>query len=248
MDSSSERPPHRAVRRRSAALLAVLAPGLAAAGDPDAYDPLLDAPAPAAAPRRYEAQAPGGPGFFVGGGAFLYAGKVRSRLLKGDSGLETGAYPGILVTLGGRARIPLEVGFDIGYGVGARWHAELGDWVWAHDVLLEPRILWHVHETRTWDFVAGAAGTFWFFDVGADGISQTLMGPFAVLGVRRHMDARSLLFFELSGGYGKDTLAYRLVTPTAEDLAVDPEARPYRDTGAWYPLLRASAGYRLSGF
>jgi len=205
-------------------------------------------PTPAAAPRRYSALEPGGPGFFVGGGAFLYAGKVRSRLLKADSGLKTGAYPGILVTLGGRARIPLEIGFDIGYGIGARWHAKMDDWIWAHDVLLEPRVLWHVYETRTWDFVAGAAGTFWFFDVGEDGISQTLMGPFAVLGVRRHMDARSLLFFELSGGYGKDTLAYRVITPTVEDLAIDPEARPYRETGAWYPLLRASAGYRLSGF
>ncbi len=232
----------------AAGLLAVGLVAESRAEDADAYDPLLDGPAPTSAPRRYAPPEPGGPGFFVGGGAFLYAGKVRSRLLKDVSGLETGAYPGVLITFGGRARIPLEVGLDIGYGIGARWHAEIGDWVWAHDLLVEPRVLWHVHETRTWDFVAGAAGSFWFFDVGGDGISQTLFGPFGVLGVRRHMDARSLLFLEVSGGYGKDTLAYRLVRPTEADLEVDPEARPYRDSGAWYPLVRVSAGYRLSGF
>jgi hypothetical protein len=245
--STLARPPRRAPLRL-AGLLSALAPVHAGAEDADAFDPLLDGPAPVTAPRRRTTLEPGGPGFFVGGGAFLYAGKVRSRLLKIESSLETGAYPGILLTFGGRARIPLEVGFDVGYGIGARWHAEIGDWVWAHDVLVEPRVLWHVHETKTWDFVAGAAGSFWFFDVGADGISQTLFGPFGVIGLRRHMDARSLLFLEVSGGYGKDTLAYRLITPTDAERALDPEVRPYRDPGAWYPLVRLSAGYRLSGF
>lgn len=220
----------------------------AQAPDADAWDPLLDRPAPLTPTRRDTTRRPGGPGFFIGGGGFLYAGRVRSRLLKTESSLENGGFPGVLITLGGRARIPLEIGFDLGYGLGGRWDADLGDWVWAHDLLLEPRVLWHVHETPVWDFVAGVAGSFWLFDVGTDGISQTLLGPFGVVGVRRHLDARSLLFVELSGGWGKDTLAYHRVEPTEEDLLEDPEARPHRVFGEWYPLLRLSAGYRLSGF
>lgn len=216
--------------------------------DPDAYDPLLDRPAPVPPPKRLAERRPGEAGFFIGGGGFLYMGRTRSRLEKSVSTLENGAFPAVMLTLGGRARIPLEIGFDLGYGIGRRWDADLEDWFWAHDLLLEPRALWHWHETETWDFVGGLAGSFWMFDVGGDGISQTLIGPFGVVGVRRHLDARSLLFLELSGGLGKDTLAYRRVEPTEEELLEDPEARPHRVYGAWFPLLRLSAGYRLSGF
>ena len=216
--------------------------------DPDAWDPLLDTPAPLDLQRRQTDRPIGGPGFFIGGGGFLYAGRVRSRLLKTESGLENGAFPGVLITLGGRARIPLEIGFDIGYGLGGRWDADLEAWVWAHDLLLEPRALWHVYETTTWNFVAGAASSVWMFDIGADGVSQTLIGPFGVLGIRRHLDARSLLFLDFTGGVGKDTLAYHTVEPTDDELLETPDARPHRVHGAWYPLLRISAGYRLSGF
>ena len=184
-----------------AVALAVASPGAARAQapDPDAYDPLLDRPRAQTPQRRVADARPGAPGFFIGGGGFLYMGRTRSRLEKSLSTLENGAFPGVMLTLGGRARIPLEIGFDIGYGIGRRWNTDIEDWLWAHDLLLEPRALWHWHETPTWDFVGGLAGSVWMFDVGGDGISQTLIGPFGVLGVRRHLDARSLLFLELSG-------------------------------------------------
>lgn len=237
-----------AVRPLALCLVALGTPAAAQTPDPDAFDPLLDRPVPTTPGKRWDPPKPGGPGFFIGGGGFLYAGRVRSLLTKRSSGLRYGAYPGVLVTLGGRARIPLEFGFDIGYGLGGRWNPEVEGYTWAHDLLLEPRLLWHVTEDETWDFAAGAAASCWLFDVGTDGLAETLFGPFGVLALRRHLDARSLLFLELSGGWGKDTLAYRTVDPTTEELFEDPSARPHRETGAWYPLFRLSAGYRLSGF
>lgn len=218
------------------------------AGDPDAYDPLLDRPATWSPPRAAPPRKPGASGFFVGGGGFLYAGRNSSRLEKHESKLENGTFPGVMLTFGGRARIPLEIGVDLGYGLGRAYSAEFQEWIWAHDLLLEPRALWHVWENERWDFAAGLAGSFWLFDIGADGISQTLIGPFGAASIRRHLDARSLLFCELSGGVGKDTLAYTRVDPTEEELALDPLAKPHREWGRWYPLVRISAGYRLSGF
>jgi len=237
-----------AVRPLVLVVLGCASPAAAQAPDPDAFDPLLDRPVDTPTGQRWEPPRPGGPGFFIGGGGFLYFGSVRSELLKRTSGLRTGAYPGVLVTLGGRARVPLEFGFDLGYGLGGRWNPDVLGYTWAHDLVLEPRLLWHVSEGERWDFAAGAAGSFWFFDVGEDGIAETLFGPFGVLAARRHLDARSLLFLELSGGWGKDTLAYETIDPTTEELFLDPSARSHREVGAWYPLFRLSAGYRLSGF
>ncbi len=240
-----------------AALAVVVGPrparSAAAEGDTDAdtYDPLLDRPAPPPVARRTLDPRAGRSGFFIGGGGFGYFGSVRSVLMKEESRLNPGAFPGVLITLGGRAHIPLEFGLDIGYGLGRRWEAQ-GDgqegWVWAHDLLIEPRLLWHLHETEGWDFVGGAAASNWMFDVGADGVSQYLLGPFAVAGVRRHLDSRSLLFLDVSGGWGKDYLAYVFEPPGKAALLENPHLPDHRVTGAWFPLVRVSAGYRLSGF
>lgn len=230
------------------AWLAVCGPAAADAPDPDAYDPLLDRRPPAPTGRAAPNTTSGETGFFIGGGGFAYTGYVRSYLLKYDSRLRPGVFPGALITMGGRTRYPFEVGLDIGYGLGARWAPDIGDWIFAHDLLLEPRVLAHPFETERWDLVAGVAASNWMFDIGADGISQYLIGPFLVLGARRNLDRHSLLFAEVSGGLGKDTLAYVYEGPSEKALALDPDAKPHRIVGAWFPLVRISLGYRVSGF
>ncbi|MEZ4467101.1 MAG: hypothetical protein R3F43_22295, partial [bacterium] len=132
------------MRRLIAPLLAVLLPLPAAAADPDAFDPLLDLPPEAdGRDETYDAPDPRSPGFSVGGFGGWYVGAVKSYLTKTRSTLNSGSRPFVGFGFGGRTRSLIELGIDVGLGLGQTWLPKYSINIAAFDLILQPRIIAH---------------------------------------------------------------------------------------------------------
>jgi hypothetical protein len=240
-------PPMRTPTIVCATLLAVVWPAASVA---DEYDPLLDGEPPPGQVRPYAPPTPT-TGFQIGASLFGYGGRARSRLEKRVSRLEPGVGGGVALSLGGRGAGRVEFLLEAGLGLGSRIDTSLPgvETVFAaYDLFVEPRILVAVARGDRAAFHVGLGPSLWAFDTGEDGVSQLVFGPALVLAGTRRLDARSLLFLELTTTFGWDFFAYERFAPSAEALALDPSAPPRREDGQFAPVARLSIGYRLSGF
>ncbi len=214
----------------------------------DAFDPVLDAPMAPVQTERLPAHSRGPTGFVVGGGAMTYLGRVRSVLTSDESRLDLGMQGGLFITMGGRTPSPVELGLDVGFGLGLAYIPEDGRFRAAYDLLVEPRALWHVVERQEWSFYLGLAAANYIFDVDTDGVSEYAMGPFGVLGATIRPDRHGTWFIEASGGPAKNRLGFVRADPTPEVLLEDPDALGEKVYGQWVPIVRLAMGYRLGGF
>ncbi len=238
---------------RTASWILLLA-GLAVAADPEAYDPILDAPPKRQGGERLKKPDRLGAGFTISGHTGAYVGDVRSKLTDDISTLENSSRFAVGVGIGYRSRSLVEVGLDLDLGLGQTWEPRINGTVFAFDLLIDPRILFHVYETDTFGFYAGPAAHAILFDVETEGLNQAGVGPAALLGVLyrwkspRHSPSYGLVYLELSGSYFYDALAFHFENPTAEELEEDPFAEPKKVTGDWFNIFRVTLGYRLTSF
>lgn len=249
-------PPIRRLAARVAALTALVLTGVttpANAAEPDEYDPILDdLRNHASDPRQQRRVRPvqrGTPGLTVGGGAAIYAGKVKSFHNDQDSMLLTSSRPGVVLELGSRTADRMEIGLTTMFGFGRTYKTrEVYIEVPAVDLLVEPRALYHLYEDRDYGLYAGAAASIYLFALAEDGVSQGGAGPSAVLGGLLRFGRHSVVYLDISATAFRDVLAFRHVEPSEEDLEDNPYAQPEKEEGAWYPIVRLTLGYRLSGF
>jgi hypothetical protein len=230
-----------------ATLLALVWP---AASSADEYDPLLDGEPPPSQVRPWAPPTPA-TGFQIGASLFGYGGRTRSRLEQRVSRLEPGVGAGVALSIGSRGAGRVEFLVDAGLGLGSRIDSSLPDGqnvFAAYDVFVEPRVLVAVARGERAAFHVGLGPSLWAFDSGEDGVSQLVFGPALVLAGTRRLDARSLLFLELTTTFGWDFFAYERFAPDAEALALDPSTPSRREDGQFAPVARLSVGYRLSGF
>lgn len=236
-----------------AMLRSLLILGLSSApawADPDAFDPLLDAPPTAekAPENRYEAPDPRAPGFMIGALVGTYLGAIKSYLTEERSRLNSGARPFAGFGFGLRTRSPIEIGVDLGLGLGRTFSPQFGIDLSAFDLIIQPRILVHVYESEYVGLYAGLGGETILFDVEGAGLNQAGIGPGLVLGVLHRMDPHSLIFAEATATAFYDFLAYRYADPSAEELEENPLAQPEKIDGEWFGVMRLTIGYRLTAF
>lgn len=220
------------------------------AKDPNKYDPLLDvAPSAARNPdNQYVPPDPRAPGFMIGALLGTYLGAIKSRLTEQLSTLDRGARPFIGLGFGGRTRSPIELGIDIGLGLGRTWSPQFGVFLTAFDVFIQPRILVHFYESEYLGLYAGLGAETFLFDVEAEGLNQAGIGPSAIFGLLHRLDQHSLIFIEASATAYYNFLAYRFENPTAAELEENPLAEPSKVDGDWFGIMRLSIGYRLTAF
>lgn len=229
-------------------LLALVCLPLAAfAADPDAFDPLLDTP-PSGRSDQYQAPDPRAPGFMVGGFGGAYFGSIKSYLTKDHSTLTAGSRPFVGFGFGVRTRSPFELGIDIGLGLGRTWEAKYNLEIAAFDLILQPRLLYHVYESPALGVYAGAAGEAILFDVEEAGLSQGGIGPAAVVGLLHRLGTHSFIFLEGTATAFYDVLAWHYEYPSDEALAEDPTLQRQKVDGAWFSIGRVTVGYRLTAF
>lgn len=233
---------------RSVLILLCLA-GVAQA-DPDAFDPVLDAPPTAekAPDNRYEAPDPRAPGFMIGAFLGSYMGSIKSRLTEARSTLDSGARPFAGFGIGVRTRSPIEFGVDFGLGLGRTWSPKFGVDLSAFDLIIQPKIIAHVYESDYVGFFAGVGGETILFDVEGAGLNQAGIGPGLIAGILHRLGPHSLIFLEVTGTAFYDFLAYRFEDPTEAQLEEDPLAEPEKVEGEWYGVMRLTVGYRLTAF
>lgn len=231
-----------------AATLALLLGGGLARANPEAFDPLLDVPPRDRDPNERIAETDArNPGFRVSGHAGLYGGDVRSFLRSDLSELQPTAPRGeVGFGFGYRTRSLIEIGLDLGLGLGQTWDNDNGLTVFAFDMLVEPRILAHALEGEDWGLYGGVGALAILFDLEPAGLNQAGIGPDLIAGVKRRLDAHSVLYLE--GGYCffYDPLAYTFEDPTRAELERNPTAQPERIDGDWFQIFRVVFGYRLT--
>ncbi|MCA9560938.1 MAG: hypothetical protein H6704_30420 [Myxococcales bacterium] len=230
------------------ATLALLLGVGAAWADPEAFDPLLDVPPQDRDPaERLSPPDPRNPGFRVSGHVGLYGGRVRSFLTSELSELQATAPRGeVGFGFGYRTRSLIEIGLDLGLGLGQTWDNDNDLTVYAFDLLIEPRVLAHALEGEDWGLYGGVGGLAILFDLEPAGLNQAGMGPNLIAGVKRRLDAHSVLYLEGGYCYFYDALAYTYEDPSEAELAKNPTAQPERVDGDWYSIFRATLGYRLT--
>ncbi len=229
-------------------LTLLLLPTLAFAQDPEAYDPVLDVPPTPRPPQPMVEHDPRSPGFTISGHMGLYAGAVRSFLVDELSTLEKTARFNIGFGFGYRTRSFIELGLDIDLGMGQTYDSEFETTVFAFDVLVEPRILGHFYEGESFGAYGGLGSYIILFDVEEAGLNQAGLGPAGLLGILLRLDRHSLLYVEAGASYFYDLLAFHFEDPSEEDLIENPFAEPTKVEGAWFPIFRVTAGYRLTAF
>ena len=225
----------------------LLFPLAAAAADPDAFDPLLDTP-PNGRSDQYQAPDPRAPGFMVGGFGGAYFGSVKSYLTRDNSTLTGGSRPFVGFGFGVRTRSLVEIGLDVGLGLGRTWEPKYNLEIAAFDVILQPRLIFHVYESEALGLYAGAAGEAFLFDVEEAGLSQAGIGPAAVVGILHRLGTHSFIFLEGTATAFYDVLAYHFEYPSEEALAEDPTLEREKVEGAWFGIGRVTLGYRLTAF
>lgn len=220
--------------------------------DPDDFDPLLDdQPArqtPADSRERYEPAALNAAGFRVGGGFSIYAGKVKSFLTQFESRLLRGTRYGIPIEFGYRSARDLQFGLTTMLGFGRTWREEKQVEVHTLDLAIEPKLVSHFVDCETWGLYGGGAVSAYLFDLAKDGLSQAGLGPALVVGTEIRLDRHSAIYFEVSGTYLHDFLAFRYEEPSEDELEDDPFAQPEKIEGKWDTIVRFALGYRLAGF
>ena len=219
----------------------------AQAVDPDGFDPLLDRPpVQIDRDRRSPQLDPRSPGFAVSTHAGMYFGAVRSSLTAARSKLESAGRGNFGFGLGGRTPSLIELGIDFDLGLGQTWEPDFETYVFAFDLLIEPRVFAHYYETPNFSAYAGLTALGIMFDVELAGLNQAGLGPGALLGVQWRLDRHSLLYIELSGTAFHDFLAYHREPPSEEALLEDPAAEPEKVYGEWFGIFRLTVGYRLT--
>ncbi len=220
----------------------------ALAADPNEYDPLLDPPRDGEpAESRLFSPKRGVPGLRVATAAGVYIGHVESFLTADVSRLEMGVHPDARFGLGRRLSNPVEFGIDLAIGLGKSHQPFDNGTQDAVDILVEPRIFAHYHETPTWSTYGGLGGLLGVFDLSMGGVSQLGFGPLALLGMEFRSERYSALYLELSGAFFYDFYAYQ---PVISSVGEGPTATLVEDQerGEWYQIFRVCVGYRLSGF
>lgn len=246
---SPGRTDYRAAMRCLTLALSLLLAAPALAADPDAFDPLLDLPPEGdARDQTYEAPDPRSPGFTIGGFGGWYIGSVKSFLTKDRSTLTSGSRPFVGFGFGGRTRSPIELGIDIGLGLGQTFLPKYNINVAAFDLILAPRLLVHLYESPGLGVYTGAAGEAILFDVEPAGLNQAGIGPALVVGLLRRLGPHSFIFAEVTASAFYDLLAFKYVPPDEEALLEDPTLEPKREDGEWYGIARFTLGYRLTAF
>lgn len=222
----------------------------AQAQNPNEYDPLLDV-APSGARKRdnqYVPPDPRAPGFMIGAMLGTYLGAIKSRLTEQVSTLDRGARPFFGFGIGGRTRSPIELGLDLGLGLGRTYSPQFNLYLAAFDVFVQPRILVHFYESEYLGLYAGLAGEAILFDVEGEGLNQAGIGPAGVFGLLHRLDGHSLIFIEATATAFYDFLAYKFEDPTEAELMENPFAEPEKVEGEWFGIVRLSIGYRLTAF
>ena len=239
-----------AARRALPCALVLCLAAPANAQDPNEYDPLLDV-APSTSRERdnqYVPPDPRAPGFMIGALLGTYLGAIKSRLTEQVSTLDRGARPFFGFGIGGRTRSPIEIGLDIGLGLGRTYSPQFDLYLAAFDVFIQPRILAHFYESEYLGLYAGLGGEAILFDVEGEGLNQAGIGPSGIFGLLHRLDAHSLIFIEASATAYYDFLAYRFENPTEAELMENGFAEPKKIEGEWFGIMRLSVGYRLTAF
>ena len=222
----------------------------AQAQNPNEYDPLLDV-APSTARKddnQYVPPDPRAPGFMIGALVGTYLGAIKSRLTEQRSTLDRGARPFFGFGIGGRTKSPIELGLDVGLGLGRTYSPQFNLYLAAFDVFIQPRILVHYYESEYLGLYAGLGGEAILFDVEGAGLNQAGIGPSLIVGLLHRLDEHSLIFIEAAATAYYDFLAYKFEDPTAAELEENQFAEPSKVEGEWFGIVRLSIGYRLTAF
>lgn len=220
--------------------------GARAQGDPDVFDPVLDAPPAEGGDRPLPSPDVRQAGAWVSTHGGVYLGAVQSYLTSDRSMLRDAARFAVGFGIGVRTPSPIDLGVDVDLGLGQTWEPRIDDTVFAFDLIIEPRVVAHVYETEGFSAYAGVGALSAMFDLELAGINQAGVGPSAVVGLTWRTDGHSQLYLEASGGPFYDLLAYHYRGPTEAELAKDPIVRRIKVEGEWFALFRVTVGYRLT--
>lgn len=217
-----------------------------AQGDPDAFDPVLDAAPAEGGERVLPAEDVRHPGAWVSMHGGLYLGAVQSFLTSDRSMLRDAARAAVGFGFGVRTPSFVDVGVDVDLGLGQTWEPRIDDTVFAFDLLIEPRVVAHVYETAGFSAYAGLGALGAMFDLELSGINQAGLGPSVVAGLGWRSGSHGVLYVEASGCAFHDWLAYRYRAPTEAELEADPGAGRVRVEGEWFSIFRLTVGWRLT--